>query len=253
MIIMPINSWSDYKTIILGTKGLSIQYSEKPDRYDIYSVEQKVFVWSISLLKDEGSDVTDFESNYKSSANGPLEIKDNDGAEMSRVKMFKSGVAVRFHFFSFKTADLDSLKHRKSDGSTSWGFCTYKLYDSNGDEITDSAYESNAVKTVIDWEPSSIDYEIVGGKFYQAAPPGSDVYVHVIGVPDIPEGSGGSVAFCSDANLKLMPSGVAFQTDGRVPKTMKYNATYHTSKLRIVFHHGAGIQHECMGELEVAY
>lgn len=253
MIIMPINSWSDYKSTVVTSKGLLLQYTETSDRYDIYASEKGQFVWTISLLKDDGADVTDFEDNFKTDANQPLLIKDSDGAEMTRLKMFKSGVAVRFHFFSFKTSDLDSLKHRKADGSTSFGYCTYKLYDSNGNEITDAQYEANAVKTVIDWEPPSIDYEIVGGKFYQAAAPGSDVYVHVVGVPDVPEAYGGSISFASDANLKLMGPGLAFETDGRVPKAMRYDGTNHTSKLRIIFYHSAGVQHECMGELEIAH
>lgn len=181
---------------------------------------------------------------------GPL---DSDGSPMTRLKMFKTGVAVRFHFISFKTSDIGSLKHRKHDGSTSFGFSTYKIYDGSNAEITDPANEGNAVKTVVDFEPPSIDYEIIGGKFYQNAPPASDVFVHVVGVPDVPEAYGGSVGFCSDANLKLMGSGLAFETDGRVPKLMRYHASNHTSKLRFIFYHSAGTQHECMAHLEVAY
>lgn len=181
---------------------------------------------------------------------GPL---DSDGSPMTRLKMFKTGVAVRFHFFSFKTADLDSLHHKKLDNSTNFGFFTYKIYDSNNVEITDPANESNAVKTVLDFEPPSIDYEIIGGKFYQASQPGSNIYVHVIAVPDVPEAYGGSVPFVSDANLKILPVGLAFETDGKVPKLMRYSATNHTSKLRFIFYHSTGVQHECAGELQLAY
>lgn len=183
--------------------------------------------------------------------NGP---KDVDGSPMTRVKMFKSGVAVRFHFFGITTAKYSgAIHHKKSDNSTDFGYLTSKIYDASDVEITSSANEGSAVKTVLDFEPPNLDYEIIAGKFYQSAPPATDIYVHVVAVPDIPEASGGSINFCSNANLKRMPSGIAFETDGRVPKKMVYNASLHLSKMRIIFFHDAGVQHECMGELEIAH
>lgn len=205
-------------------------------------------------MSEDGVNVIDDTAQGLNFLYGVASPKDSDGAQMTRVKMFKSGVAVRFHFFQITTAKYSGgFKHDKSDNSTDFGYITYKIYDSGGTEITSSANEGNAVKTVVDFEPPSINYEIVGGKFYQAAAPGSNVYVHVVGVPDVTEANGGSIPFCSNANLKLMPAGVAFETDGRVPKTMTYDATNHTSKLRIIFYHNAGVQHECQGELEIAH
>lgn len=245
-------NWTELKNFSNSTKS-PIQYLEESGRYYIRT-KNDFFELECIIHKNGQADQTDFETNYKSLANAPLAPRDSDGADMTRVKMFKSGVSVRFHFFSFKTADLtNGVHHKKSDGSTNFGYITYKLFDVNGDEITDAANEADAVKTQIDFEPPSINYEIVAGKFYQSAAPASNVYVHVVGVPDVPEGSGGSISFCSDANLKLMGVGLAFETDGRVPKAMNYDATYHTSKLRIIFYHSAGIQHECMGELEIAH
>lgn len=244
--------WADFK-IQADNHKASIQYAEKADgSYDLWIPLQNITYECLVLAGSSAE--TDFENNYKSAGNSASYILDFDGAPMSRTKMFKTGVAVRFHFFEITTSKYSGgYKHDKSDNSTDFGYITYKIYDNTDTEITSTANEGNAVKTVVDWEPPSINYEIVGGKFYQAAPPGSDVYVHVVGVPDIPEGSGGSIPFCSNANLKLMPAGVAFQTDGRVPKTMSYDATYHTSKLRIILHHSAGVQHQCMGELEIAH
>ena len=34
------------------------------------------------------------------------------------------------------------------------------------------------------------------------------------------------------------------KVDGRAPKYMTYNATYHTTKLRLVFRHAAGYKHK---------
>lgn len=69
MIIMPINAWSSFKSTVVTEKQLAIQYAESSDRYDVYASEAGVFVWNICLLKNGGSDVLDFENNYKAAAN----------------------------------------------------------------------------------------------------------------------------------------------------------------------------------------
>lgn len=205
-------------------------------------------------VSEDGSTTIDSVSAGLASLLGVAGPKDTDLAPLTRVKMFKSGVAVRFHFFSITTSKYSgAIRHKKSDGSTDFGYITSKIYDNTDTEITSTANEGNAVKTVVDFEPPSIDYEIIAGKFYQDTAPATDIYVHVVAVPDVPENFGGSISFCSDANLKHMGAGQAFETDGRVPKKMVYDATNHTSKIRIIFYHDAGVQHDCMGELEIAH
>jgi hypothetical protein len=243
---------------VLGVPVADGAFYQIPSSKEVAAAENSdILTWvaasEMEMSEDGSTTISDAAAGLQY-LNGFAKVRDTDGAEMSRVKMFKTGVAVRFHFFQITTAKyVDGYKHDKADNTTDFGYITYKIYDNTDTEITSAANEGNAVKTVVDWEPPSINYEIVGGKFYQAAAPGSDVYVHVVGVPDVPEGSGGSIPFCSNANLKLMGGGTAFETDGRVPKTMNYDATYHTSKLRISFYHTAGVQHTCQGELEIAH
>lgn len=62
-------SWSDFKTLA-GTKQLGFQYLEFATRYEIYIAEGSL-VWKIALMKDAGSDVTDFETTYKALSNRP--------------------------------------------------------------------------------------------------------------------------------------------------------------------------------------
>lgn len=62
-------SWTAFKTLA-GTKQLGLHYVEFPTHYDIY-VNEGVLIWTIELTKDGGSDVTDFESNYKALSNRP--------------------------------------------------------------------------------------------------------------------------------------------------------------------------------------
>lgn len=64
-----ITSWSSFKTLA-GTKQLGFHYIEYPTRYDII-INEGVLSWNISLTKDGGDDVTDFENTYKALSNKP--------------------------------------------------------------------------------------------------------------------------------------------------------------------------------------
>ena len=92
MIEMPVSSWAQYKTLV-SDKDLKIQYYETDERYELFSIEQGCIVWKIAILKDAEADVTDWEDNYKASANQPLgnnaysaqslhvNLRESDGAE----------------------------------------------------------------------------------------------------------------------------------------------------------------------------
>jgi len=75
---MDIALWSDFKSLVTS-KALMIQYSDLGDKYDIYAPEAQTFLWHTFLSKDGGTDVTDFETNYKAKANAPLEVKAGTG------------------------------------------------------------------------------------------------------------------------------------------------------------------------------
>lgn len=64
-----LTSWSAFKTLA-ATKQLGLQYVEFPTRYDIY-INEGVLIWRITLNKDAGDDVIDFESTYKTLSNKP--------------------------------------------------------------------------------------------------------------------------------------------------------------------------------------
>jgi len=70
---MEASSWSNFKTLV-SNKTLLIQYSDNARGYNLYASEASVFMWHIWLPKDEGSDVTDFENNFKAAANAPLMV-----------------------------------------------------------------------------------------------------------------------------------------------------------------------------------
>ncbi len=69
MLVIQINDWTQFKTLAV-TKQLGLQYVETASTYVLY-INEGVLVWSISLARDGGSDVTDFETYYKPLSNRP--------------------------------------------------------------------------------------------------------------------------------------------------------------------------------------
>lgn len=62
-------NWTDFKTLAI-TKQLGLHYTEYSNRYDIM-MNEGVLIWRITLIKDSGTDVTDFETTYKTLSNRP--------------------------------------------------------------------------------------------------------------------------------------------------------------------------------------
>jgi hypothetical protein len=205
-----------------------------------------------SVLKDDGADQTDFETNFKALANksSASPTVDSDGTVLGRVKITTTGWQYRLHGVETKTSQLDSVVEKKDDG-TDFGFTTIKCYDADDVELTtQGGCDTSAVKTVIDWEPTH-DYEILGGLFKQLTVPTTDLRMWVIGVPDVSAEYGGSKIFMSNVNLKYVGLEEGTRVDGRTPKYLTYNATYHTNKIRIVVKHTAGYKHDLHFILEI--
>jgi hypothetical protein len=79
MQTMEVADWTTYKSL-LSSKTLTIQYSEFADYYDLFAPEAQSFLWHFSVRKGT-TEGTDFETNYKPSANAPLMI--NGGTVMT--------------------------------------------------------------------------------------------------------------------------------------------------------------------------
>ncbi len=71
MIFIPVNTWTEFKNIIITPNTVGFQFVEQSDRYELYAASG-VLVWNLTLLKDSGDDQTDFETNHKGNANKPL-------------------------------------------------------------------------------------------------------------------------------------------------------------------------------------
>lgn len=251
-------NWTSLKSL-MASKYLLLQYDEQESKYVVYLIEGNIqycaeifkdgFVPSDVNSETNDADLIDFETNYKASANKPLNTTDVDGAPIARIKASKKGWVFALTPVEATTAKLNSLTSTTVDGSNRSGL-TYKIYDSENNEITDSEGESDCVKTVITWEPP-YDYEIIGGQLQQKEKPTTNIRFWTIAVPDIPAAYGGSKEMVGGINLKYLDPADKINADGRVSKLMSYSATYHTNKLQFTLKHDAGIQHDFMLVLEI--
>jgi hypothetical protein len=174
--------------------------------------------------------------------------KDLDEALIIRPKAAAKGWSYFLCPMELKTSSFEYFfkDHLGEDESG----ITVKLFDSEGDEITDPLYANQAVKTVLDFEPP-YDYEVIGGQVQQHTQPTENIRVWVVGAPDIPKAWGGSKEFIGGLNLKFIAPSDYIEADGRVSKFMKYNAELHTSKLRFIVEHPVGQEHEILLSLEL--
>jgi hypothetical protein len=63
---------------LTSAKGLFPQYVDSGPYYEVFAIESNIS-WQCMIQKDDGSDQTDFETNYKASCNQPLEYRSIDG------------------------------------------------------------------------------------------------------------------------------------------------------------------------------
>jgi hypothetical protein len=100
MQTMEATSWTNFKGLV-SSKALLIQYSDAGNFYEIFASEAGVFLWHITLPKDSGTDVTDFETNFKPTANQPIEVKAGSGRPL-RVVNSPQPIGTREHWKGYQ-------------------------------------------------------------------------------------------------------------------------------------------------------
>ena len=179
------------------------------------------------------------------------EPTDMDGAKIQRPKAAKAGWANQLHAVTFKTSTLASVNNKSLNPVTrvlaDLGFATLKFYASDKTtELTAQQDMANVCYTVLDWKVSH-DMEIVGGSFYQADRPETDIwmYTHLApGILNYPFIQGG-------ANLRMIGGAASgsgpIDNDGKVAKFLSATQPFVGANLfRSTFIHNAGVQHEGM-------
>lgn len=180
---------------------------------------------------------------------------DSDGSPLQRIKVTTTGWHYQIHGVEFTTSKIDSIVSKKADNSD-WNLATAKFYkllegaevEITGEDLNQTFLDENCIKTVIDWEPN-FDVDIIGGLLYQASPPAENVHLWVVAAPDISEQYGGSKLFITSLNLKFTDNGISI--DGKTPKFIAYDSTYHSGKFRIILRHPAGFQHSLNMAFEI--
>ncbi len=199
-----------------------------------------------TVAKDDSGtqDITDVADgiNYLKDINDAV---DADGVPLSRTKITRTGWHFQGQSVEITTSTLNGF-YNKDVNENDLGYVTVKGYDVSNTELTTQGdLDTNCVKSVITWEMSQ-DIEIIGGEFYQSSPPLTDTRIWVTAIPDLPTPNG-SVPFLQGGhNLKLMGTGRIFSIDGRTPKHLPYDATYHTNKFEVTIRHAAGARHTLM-------
>jgi hypothetical protein len=253
-------TWATIKSFSV-TRNISIQWIDLDDSYHL-KVFDGPFELEYALLKDGGSDQIDFETNFKSQGNkSPLQNTvltdglgnvanqlDVDNALIVRTKAAKKGWTYCATAFTFNLAMPNSVVALNYDSSLK-NWITNTCKDANGIVVTDPTMATSVVQTYVDFEPP-YDYEVIGGELRQSATLIQDVVFFIVAAPDIPAAAGGSKVMAEGLNIKFLAPGNMFSVDGRVSKLLTYNPTYHTSKLRFVFWHAAGLQEQIMITVE---
>lgn len=166
---------------------------------------------------------------------------DSDGAPITKQKIVPEGWAYQLRGFDIELGQLTGLLSVDAYNATETDV-TIAHYDAQGTLITTQQDMANAVKSIVAFEPVH-DYAIVGGIVYQTTTPASNVRLGVIAAPYVPKNMGGNVEFGAGINLKYIDKTGAVNMDGRNPKILTYDATYHTSMLHICLYYPAGITH----------
>lgn len=229
--------WSEFKGFV-DDRNIPIHEIEA----DSSSIRLEAFDGPIGReckLSIPSSDYTDYTTNYQATANTSL--SDSNGIVLARTKVTESGWHYQAHFLEVTTGLLGGIVNEGPDGDD-LGLTSIKFYNSSDVELTTQlSITLGCVKTVIDWEPD-FDYEIIGGSFYQANVPATDVRMWVIAAPDIAAEYGGSVHFLhGGVNLKMIGSNQSINTDGRTSKKIKYVEGTGSTKLRTIIKHSIGV------------
>lgn len=251
--------WTAWKAV-RAAKGMVHQSDDDAERYMVYGYDgpevhlcyiykgtvPDAVVGAGYTQEQNDADKADFEGNYYLTANKPIVLTDADGSPLGRAKTTQSGWQYRVHGIEFKTCKPGSV-FEEDDLGVAFNFTSLKFYNISDEELTEEAAiqnaETGAVRTVMDWEPTH-DIELLGGKGKQLVQPGQPVRVWVRAVPHVPSNLGGNKLFLSCINLQYLSPYTSVESDGRSPKLLKYNATYHTNLLRFTIKHPPGFQHD---------
>jgi len=189
---------------------------------------------------------------------GPV---DSDGANLSRLKINRSGWHFEPRNISWRTATAGSLYSANPTGFTPATCAQFTdmviaFYDASGNQLTQGVEElgadyqarltANCTATIMDWWPT-FDLQILGAETKFVDPEDVDAYGWGIIAPDIPKQYGGSVSFMEGGcNIGMMKSRELTEFDGKTVKDLPYDPVYKSNKIRIFITHSTGLALRCL-------
>jgi hypothetical protein len=231
-------TWAEFKQL-LGT-SIGWVYVQADDlSYSLY-VSYNGLIVKCYLIPNS-ADITEFEANYKSLGNRPIEV-DSDGRQVTRLAATNKGWHYQAYFFEIETATGTCHNHDRNGNNLNE--IVVHRYDSNN-QITNVT--ENTVKTVVTMK-RAIDFEIVSGRISQINPASSDIRMWVTaGVyNELNNYSEISVVSFVEGGMNLRYFEES-ETDGRASKYIKYNTVgvpFPTNRFQYIIKHDAGVTHK---------
>lgn len=216
-------NWAIMKDFLDNT-GLyyNLSYLELKSYYFVWISYEDV---QLTTKLEKGSvDVEDFVNNYKEKTNLKKTILD-DGT-----KYFGSrGILNNKYYrkFCYQGA-LSSLTAPNN-------FFSVTVLDENNNELS-LADQSNAVVTVVRFEPN-FNYDAIGGEFQLLTENEEEIFVDVIGNPEVPAEFGGNLGIIVDEQYTHCNS-ILIETMEAMP--LKYFEGQHTNVIQIKARHPKG-------------
>lgn len=228
-------------------KDLSVQ-TKTPLRYvlrnSVYIITLENWAW----CKINQSDATEFEADFKPTANQPFNFsKDEDGAQIVNPKFAGSGRGYNSLHLEARIGVAGSLYCKDRNGAD-LPYVIMWTEKADGSVITDPSDISLAEVTKIILSPT-FDYDIQGFCLYQTSRPTTDVRMWAVLAPFAPVEYGGQKEVITGLNLKLSPYDKTFMDyvgDSATP--VKYLGAGSNEQM-LVFRHPQATDHKIMGEL----
>lgn len=256
--------WTAWKATLSNKVGM-VQYDDNGAVYIIWFYDgpevNMCTIWkgtvpaaiiSSGLTQNQNdSDKSDFESNFKPTANAAITLKTADGRDIQKPTVANRMKNFKQRNISFYTAAPNSLHNVSPVTNASYGDVSYTMYS---DATTVTTDNTQAIKTILNVDPV-FSYEIISGRIYipSSLKDGStdQWFLSGIGVPDYPANYGGSIDYISEINLEAITTGTLY-ADGRAVSYLMYNAggAPHTNRLQFIIKHPIGAQSRFMICLE---
>ena len=253
---MVINlNYEDFKAQI-PLRQCPLQYIQLDYGYDLYLIDNDFI---ISCVIKDASDKSDFETNYKESANKPLSDFDKSGRNIIRLAMTEKGWGFLSYIAEITTAtENDSVKQINFENQDRFNVEVFHL-KADGSLVTDYvADQVNIVETRINLKPT-YDYEILKGKIFNLSAAVDDCRVGVgIGSFNSIDGQYIEPApgvklyseFIGGLNLKLFEGNVDIDGESSKYVAKDKGLGLDMNMIQVRIHHAAGLQHTFMCSLD---